>query len=111
MRLLPASRRDARKSFQLTSDDYVRTICRRFARRPVGTLESSTPHVPLVIFDSMALQNRPKLFLECRPSVMLRLIVNVFDRVIHLRDANRKRAVPFLPIHVLMPGKRLMHPR
>src|SRR3954466_3705147 len=57
----------------------------------------SAPKVAWIVVDSVAFEEGDELLLVGLDALMFRLIGDVTDRVIHLRDADAEGAVAFLP--------------
>ena len=76
---------------------------------PEGTAESF-PQIPVVVFDSMFLQQGEELFLETHFTMMLLLGFDVLNDSIQLRETNTKRAIFGLPGKETLIRKCFMDP-
>ena len=76
---------------------------------PEGTVESF-PQIPVVVFDSMFLQQREELFLETHFTMMLFLSFDVIDDSIQLRNTGTEGAIFGLPGKETLIRKCFMDP-
>jgi len=76
---------------------------------PKGTVES-LPQVPVVVFDSMFLQQGEELFLEAHFTMMLFLGFDVTNDSIQLRETYGERAIFGLPGKETLIGECFMNP-
>jgi len=72
----------------------------RVASRADLTMPMSIPNVSFIDLQSVFLTEAPKLFLICFVTMMFLLVGNIFDQTVHVRRANRKCAIPLLPMEV-----------
>jgi hypothetical protein len=66
----------------------------------VRAIYSSIPHIPLVIRNPVPFQERTKLLLKCALSVVLLLVLDVFDYIGYVGLADRKGPVSTLPMKI-----------
>ena len=77
--------------------------------RRAGWNQTSSPHEPRIVRNSVLLQKRHKLRLKINPPMMFCLSRDLSDRRVHLLLTNGKRAISFLPGKCFNPTL-LMHP-
>jgi len=75
--------------------------------RPIAP---SIPHIPLVAFNSILLQERPKLLLKIALPVMRFLTLDVLDQGLQIRRPNRERAISSLPCELRQRGRLRLDP-
>jgi len=75
--------------------------------RPIAP---SIPHIPLVAFNSILLQERAKLLLKITLPVMRFLTLDVLDQGLQVRRPNRERAISSLPHELRQRGRLRLDP-
>ena len=68
----------------------------------------SIPDIFLIPFNSVLLQKNSQLVLKRPNSMVLILILDVLDNLLHVGLAHRKDSIPRLPVKVLHSGIRLL---
>jgi hypothetical protein len=80
------------------------------ARRRVATLETSAPHVALVVFDTVLFQELSVLVLKSARPMVLALVRDILDDLGQLRPAHRECPVAVLPTEMSQVRKCVMNP-
>ncbi len=73
-------------------------------------IEPSIPHIPLVAFDPIFLQERAKLLLKIMLPMMRLLALDVLDQCLQVRRPNRERAISSLPRELRQRGRLRLDP-
>ena len=73
-------------------------------------IEPSIPHIPLVAFDPIFLQERAKLLLKIMLPMMRLLALDVLDQGLQIRRPNRERAISSLPRELRQCGRLRLEP-
>src|SRR5262249_23662525 len=71
---------------------------------------ASIPHVPLVVFDLIFLQQAPEFVLIRFAAIMFFLVLDVALERRKVRRADRERAVPVLPVKCRQRGELIFDP-
>lgn len=75
-----------------------------------GRKTISIENISFVVLNPVLFQKRAKLRLKIQLSVMHCLFIDVINRSVNIADADRKRAVTFLPFKPAIFGKRFVNP-
>ena len=76
---------------------------------PEGRPKSSE-HIFRIVFDTMLFEEAYEFLFEGLLAMMLFLVFDICDCLIHLRDADAKCSVAFLPGEVSVAGKFIVNP-